>query len=503
MNCSQHTAFAYPCSPAQPRTTLLAVVSVLWCCLCLGFTANAFAKGSNMVLLMDSSGSMKTTDPEDLRKPAAKLLVSLLGEDDQASIISFSDQGYPVTHLLSVHTAGGQDALFAAIDKVSSRGVYTNLYGAVAKARDILAEDSDPERRKLIVLMSDGHMDLGDEEKSRAHTQKLLTELTPLLLQDNIELQTIAFTEQSDKTLLAQIARETGGRFYVADSDQELHNSFSQIFENTAQPNMLPVEGGRFQIDDSIRQITIIGSKNSPEVALALNAPSGKRYTAGNAPEGFKWLNTPLFDMITINEPESGGWELMASGDDNKAYIITNLELKLSIHPQQPVSNQQIELQAWLEQDGEVLTRSSVLDILQLSGRVSFPDGRSATLPIQTEVTTDGNFTATGMFSALLVPPSAGQYEISLSADAGTFERKRSISFLVEAGSTVKSESAPADPMVPSSEEPASDPAETTETPPEDAIDGDLLIAIYGFIGINIFLALVVGATILLRKRKK
>src|SRR5512135_3111867 len=48
-------------------------------------------QGSDIVLLMDSSGSMKKTDPGNYRKDAARLFISLLGADDKIGIVSFGD----------------------------------------------------------------------------------------------------------------------------------------------------------------------------------------------------------------------------------------------------------------------------------------------------------------------------------------------------------------------------------------------------------------------------
>ena len=59
----------------------------------------AKSTGIDAVLVLDSSGSMKHTDPLNLRLPAAKLFIALLGDKDRAGVISFSDQGYPILGL--------------------------------------------------------------------------------------------------------------------------------------------------------------------------------------------------------------------------------------------------------------------------------------------------------------------------------------------------------------------------------------------------------------------
>lgn len=450
--------------------------------------------GTNMVLLLDSSGSMKITDPDDLRKPAAKLLVSLLGEQDRASIISFSDQGYPVTYLLDAKTQDSEKKLFSAIEKISSLGVQTNLYSAIAAAESVLARDTDTSRRKLIVLMSDGKMDLGDDEKSRTQSARLFQELIPRLKAADTELQTIAFTNESDKVLLAKIARETGGNFYVAESDVELHNTFGKIFEHTAQPNMLPMEGGHFLIDSAIEEITIIGSKNNPEVVLSITAPDGNTYFPSDKPETYKWLTTPMFDMITIRQPESGEWDLRASSNRNKAFIITNLELQISILPDQPAAGERIQIQAWLDKDGEVLGTPAIVDKILMSAQITLPDGRFAPLPVKAEQTTANDGRRTGVFTGNFIVPDAGRYEIAMSAVTGTLQRKRSVSFTTEGHSAAPVVTEP---------QPEVQAPQTDIDPVEESQDNTTALwAIYIFFAFNVLVAVIVAATILWRKRK-
>ncbi len=113
----------------------------------LAFDVRAEDGGVDAVLLMDSSGSMAKNDPKKLRIPAAKLFMSLLGDKDRIGLISFSDNGYPVLHLTAPAPESNARILSAA-DKVSSRGVYTNLHAAIAKGLDMLERKASRARRK-------------------------------------------------------------------------------------------------------------------------------------------------------------------------------------------------------------------------------------------------------------------------------------------------------------------------------------------------------------------
>jgi hypothetical protein len=477
--------------------------------LCVLFISPAMAEqppeqGMDVVLVMDSSGSMKSTDPRALRKPAAKMLISLLGEHDRASVVSFSDQGYPVSYLRPNHIPREQEQLFAAVDKISSKGVYTNLHGALLAAKGILDKDTSPAERRLVVLMSDGKMDLGDEEKSRKLTRQVFDQVLPLFRRENIELQTIAFSEASDKRLLASLAKAAGGHFYVANTDTELHQTFSRIFEDSTQPDMLPMDGGRFHIDEAIQEVTIIGSKDGEQVHLTLTSPSGEKYTQDQKPTAISWLTSPMFDLITIKTPHKGDWHLGASNNKNKAYIITNLSLAMGVSSPEPVAGEEFQLQAWLEQDKQVLIREAVLDHLKLSAQIRYSDGQVKTLSLKPANPTHRG-DAAGIYLAELSLPGEGQYVITVSADSGTFQRSRKLQLVVKAPATTS-----AMPEMQEQDEPANetmavdnsdpDPAPTEVPEGEGSNIFNIMII---FVSVNLLLAAIAGLVFFIRKRRR
>ena len=160
-------------------------------------TSMAAAGGVDAVLVMDSSGSMAKNDPRKLRVPAARMFMSLLGGEDRIGLISFSDNGYPVLHLTTPATDTNARIL-ASADKVSSKGVYTNLYAALSKGIEMLEREGKDGQEKMLVLMSDGRMDVGNSDEDWTLTQKLQGELLQAARDKGIKLYTIAFTESSD-----------------------------------------------------------------------------------------------------------------------------------------------------------------------------------------------------------------------------------------------------------------------------------------------------------------
>ena len=379
----------------------------------------------DVVLVMDSSGSMKRTDPSELRKPAAKLLISLLGEKDRASVVSFSDQGYPVAFLTPVKGQQNEAKLFAAVDKISNKGVYTNLLGAVEGAMRVINRDPLPNRKTIIVLMTDGKMDLGDSVKNQSKSETLLNDLIPHLQNQRIELHTIAFTGESDKAYLEKLATATGGKFNLAQNDKQLHDVYTSIFEQNKQPNMLPFNGEKFSIDNAIKEVTIVGSKDNKEVVLSLITPSGDFMSAENKPDNIKWFTAQAFDLITIQNPQPGQWQIKSSTGKNKAYVITDLKFQLEVEPQEVAIGEGIMISAWLEDKGVTIDKPSILSNLKMVLRVNTPQGDTHELDMQAQAKDDGSGAMTGIYMSHIALPADGRFQIEVIAEGSTFSRVR------------------------------------------------------------------------------
>src|SRR5262245_17273721 len=81
----------------------------------------------DVVLILDSSRSMKRTDPEKLRNKAAKLFMRFLSPGDRAALVHFSSAAVTVLPLapLSQH---GLEAMDLAIDGVPVEGNFSDLW---------------------------------------------------------------------------------------------------------------------------------------------------------------------------------------------------------------------------------------------------------------------------------------------------------------------------------------------------------------------------------------
>ncbi len=390
------------------------------------YSGISFSADNNIdvVLVMDSSGSMKNTDPQSLRIPAAKLFISLLKEKDRASVVSFSDKGYQLIDLTPVNSDENRANLLRAADRISSNGLYTNLFQALSTGFEILSEDTEPERSRFIILMSDGMMDVGDPEEDRRLLEKMKNELAPLLEDNEVKVYAIAFTEQSARELLEKISKRTGGFYNLALSDREFHLIFTSIFENLKSPEMLPMTANGFVVDGSIEEVTIVATKGSAETKIELRDPDGQSFSRQEQSTGVAWFESSTFDMITVEKPLTGNWEILfSSGENNKAYIMTNLKLKTNFEQLYATFGDPLDINIWLEKDGAAIEEQHVLDTINVYIEMTDPGGGITKLtPFVRE---------SGIFNRKIAPFTPGNYTIRIVAQGKTFEREKNYVFNV------------------------------------------------------------------------
>jgi pimeloyl-ACP methyl ester carboxylesterase len=167
-------------------------------------------KPLDLVLVIDSSGSMSSNDPDDYRLSGAKQVIDSLKEGDQVAVVG--DRGAVVdfdswAQLLQELTED-KDALKEAVDKIDSSGG-TDIAAGVTVGLAELEKNGREDADKAIILLTDG-------EGYYTHA------LTTKAQQMGVKITTIGLGEYIDFNLLQKIADDTGGDFYHVEAAEDL-----------------------------------------------------------------------------------------------------------------------------------------------------------------------------------------------------------------------------------------------------------------------------------------
>lgn len=442
----------------------------------------------HVALVLDSSGSMKWTDPHNLRIAASKLFVSLLDQHDTASVIHFGTKAVSLSEPLPASEANKRK-LQAAAGKVPSNDRYTNLYEGLQKGLEVLVQHAEKRAQPIIVLLSDGTMDTGNPEQDMFLDNKLRTELLPALRSRGISVYTVALTAESDLQLMDQIARDTGGTFGFALTDKDVQRVMTSIIEQLKKPNRLPSQGQVFVVDDSVKELTIVVDKKSPRSPIRVQAPDGRIYSAAAPGEDASWVSSPYFESMTTRRVVPGTWTILsADAGEVSAYIATDLKLVTRVDPPHPTPGRTVRIEAWLEQRGTRLTEPGILE--KTSFYASFvgpaPDG-GRRLEFSDDGSRGDRQKGDGIYTLEYTPSGPGAVRLDAVADGTTFSRASSVFFEVSATRpSIKPPQPPPAPQVPDKHPPK--PAQESRTEQGGEVESGWSWVIRRFVLLNLVL---------------
>lgn len=326
-------------------------------------------------VLIDISGSMRQNDPQNLRRPALRMLSGLLQPGTRAGVWTFARWVNNLVPVAEVD-ADWKERTQSLSKQIASPGQFTNIEEVLDQA-SLDWHDAPATHARHLVLLTDGMVDVsktpGESEASRA---RIIDTLLPRLVTDGVKVHTIALSARADHDLMQQISGMTGGWYQQVDKAADLQRVFLRMFEKVGQPDTVPLEGNRFVIDGAVDEATVLAFREAGSPATRLKSPSGEVFTDSDLTAGVAWFRDQGYDLITLDSPEKGEWVLEADLDpDNRVMIVTDLKLQTSEIPTHIAVGEQTRIEASLSNRGKVVTRQAFLRLLDVHAVASGVDG--------------------------------------------------------------------------------------------------------------------------------
>jgi len=317
-------------------------------------------------VLIDISGSMRQNDPQNLRRPALRMLVGLMQPGTRAGVWTFAKWTNPLVPMAEVDQAWKNKAM-AAATQITSPGMFTHIERVIEDA--IRDWEGDPTtHNRHLVLLTDGMVDVSkDAAESAASRQRIIEKLLPQLKSLGVRTHTIALSERADHDLMKELSGSTDGWYQQVESADKLQRVFLKIFEQVSKPDSVPLNDNRFTVDSSVREATVLLFRKPGSPDPVLVSPAGERFTDSDILAGVAWYRDEGYDLITMASPNKGEWALEADLDpDNRVMIVTALKLETSEVPAHIVVGEKILAKANLTNQGKLVRRKAFLKLLDV-----------------------------------------------------------------------------------------------------------------------------------------
>lgn len=195
---------------------------------------------TDVILVLDNSGSMRENDPEFLAKSAVSKFVSALGAETRAGIVIFDQKvnyAVPLTELIVT----SRGAIQRSLENIDYRGQFTDSPAAIERAIYELKTNAREDVAKVIIFMTDGIVDTGKPEVDAEKTRWMREDLAADAADSGIKVFAIAFTQNADFMLIQSLAKQTGGAYFRALAPEDLAKVFVDVNDILEAPPPEPI----------------------------------------------------------------------------------------------------------------------------------------------------------------------------------------------------------------------------------------------------------------------
>lgn len=315
-------------------------------------------------LLVDVSASMKRTDPQNLRINSVKMFNYLANQKAKMSLGVFSTD-YKEIIPLQLVSPEYQNLFAKNSNEIRSDGHWTNLVSALNAANQNWGNG-----KKIIILLTDGKLDLGSEQLNTQSRHELNSVTIPSLQQNNIQVYTIGLSNQSDKELLSNLSLKTNALSQTVVSADDLDGILYAIFTAAINYEGAPLSKNKdssrtIKIDPSIHEFTLIFKKNSVITNLYLSTPNGKKSALEKENNGI--LATPHYEIIKIKYPLPGDWILSGPEQEmERVLILTDVGLGTNFATGVYFNSELLSLTGYLVQGLQQITSDMAVDNMKM-----------------------------------------------------------------------------------------------------------------------------------------
>ena len=250
---------------------------------------------------------MKQSDPNDIRKKAAKAILQLIDENTAIFLVDFDNQARWINP--NQWKDRSLSDLENAISTIDSEGG-TQIGRGLDRMRQILESHQNVLSKGAVLLLSDGKSNYQNEADWFASQQ--------------IPIYTISYRGIGNGQLLSSIASRTGGQYIKAyeESDvlaafEDFHyqlKGYSPITKFTQHIRQGQTINHSWISDPQAKEMVVTTSWQGSKIAIKLISPNGKEYVESGQNAEWNILNNYI--TARIKNPASGQWKAELKGEE-------------------------------------------------------------------------------------------------------------------------------------------------------------------------------------------
>ncbi|MCB2312222.1 VWA domain-containing protein [Clostridium tagluense] len=394
----------------------------------------------DVIFVLDVSGSMKTSDPEEIRTEAIKMFLDMCGTSgNKVGLVAYSDNIIRLHNLAEMNSADDKDSVKRMTTSIPF-GQKTDTGMGIKEAVKLMESGHEDTHKPIIILLSDGK---NDPQRSMSESLKDLNDATNTAKSKEYPIYTIGLNYDGtvDKAQLQSISSKTKGKTYITNKAEELTQILTDIYADNSKINIQSggsiIANGGFQEvklnipNDNVLEANVSMLSDKP-VSVKLVNPKGVEISIPS--KDIIFTSSSKYSMLKIVKPVQGDWIIKVkgvSGDKiNISYIFNyDIELEAKFNPVAPKIGQVMNIEAYFLGNGKVIDDNELYKDMKAKIIVkNLKNGDIKEFQLQ-----NGNH----LFSGKYTLQDNEKYEVKIRVDGKSFYRETS-PMTIGGGTTVK-----------------------------------------------------------------
>ncbi|NMM63666.1 VWA domain-containing protein [Clostridium sp. P21] len=399
----------------------------------LGNIYSVSAEGSgassnlDVVFVLDSSGSMKESDPEEIRTEAIKMFLDMSQvQGNKFGLVAYSDNVVREHNLDTINSNDDKERIKNMALNIPL-GQKTDTGAGILEAVNLMNSGHDKNHKPVIILLSDGK---NDPQRKTEDSLKDLKSAISTCKDKGYPVYTIGLNYDGtvDKTQLEEMSNETKGKNYITNTAADLPKILTDIYADNSKLKVQ--DGGTVTANGEYQDLKVkipnsnvmeanISMISDSKVEVKLLDPKGTEVSIPSSNAVF--TTSKKYSMLKIIKPTEGDWTVKVkgvSGSNIKVNYIFNYDLQLEANftPSSPKNGDKLKVEAYLASNGQKITDKALYT--NMKGKLIVKNMKDNSVK---EVDLDY---AEGVFKGEYSIPDKGKYELKVRVDGNSLYRE-------------------------------------------------------------------------------
>lgn len=270
--------------------------------------------GYNIVFVVDNSDSLKRTDPARLRVSGmSKMLSWLPGTGSRAGLVVFSTKAETYGSELCL-VEGKEDVMRFSSQLPVNPADYTNITAGLSSALSYLDEGrgADPKFNNLIVLFSDGNIDLPKKSSIESARREMLR-LAEEAKAQGTEIATVVLNNNGNANVSDMQSIASSGLFIEATDAQSLEDAFKALYDSKfkADTTLLNEGTNHFWVTIGASALNFNFEPQKADDDFILTSPLNQKSYTKDSPEVYQVGGVYVLNIL---RPTYGQWKCELTG---------------------------------------------------------------------------------------------------------------------------------------------------------------------------------------------